>query len=65
MALYEALVYWLPRPEWSTAPQNSGYAATVFSTVFFVLPGFITIPEFRDILVGNTPVKAGKAGYFY
>ena len=33
MALYEALVYWLPRSEWSTAPQNSGYAAAVFSTV--------------------------------
>ena len=30
---YEALVYWLPRSEWSTAPQNSGYAAAVFSTV--------------------------------
>ena len=29
-ALYEALVYWLPRSEWSTAPQNSGYAAAVF-----------------------------------
>ena len=32
-ALYEALVYWLPRSEWSTAQQNSGYAAAVFSTV--------------------------------
>lgn len=36
-----------------------------FCRQFFVLPGFITIPEFRDILAGNTPVKAGKAGYFY
>ena len=33
MVLYEALVYWLPRSEWSTAPQNSVYAAAVFSTV--------------------------------
>ena len=32
-ALYEALVYWLPRSEWRTAPQNSGYADAVFSTV--------------------------------
>ena len=33
MVLYEALVYWLPRSEWSTALRNSGYVAAVFSTV--------------------------------